>query len=154
MAYYSPELEQSAYDPEKAKQMLADAGYPDGFETVLYIYPGLEKDATLIQADLEKIGVRSTVEVVDASVVWNYMTGYVDGVESGIFPQYLSYDSSFQTDRFIKFNSPEGAVAEHTVWDSEGVALWNAVKTAKTHEEQNDALRAFVEYYVLTDCTY
>ncbi len=154
MAYYSPELEQSAYDPEKAKQMLADAGYPDGFETVLYIYPGLEKDATLIQADLEKIGVRSTVEVVDASVVWNYMTGYVDGVESGIFPQYLSYDSSFQTDRFIKFNSPEGAVAEHTVWDDEGVALWNAVKTAKTHEEQNDALRAFVEYYVLTDCTY
>lgn len=154
MAYYSPELEQSSYDPEKAKAMLAEAGYPDGFETVLYIYPGLEKDATLIQADLEKLGVTSTVEVVDASVVWNYMTGYVDGVKSGIFPQYLSYDSSFQTDRFIKFNSPEGAVAEHTVWDQEGVDLWNAVKTAKTHEEQDSALLAFVEYYVLTDCTY
>ena len=28
------------YDPEGAKQMLADAGYPDGFEAQLWVGPG------------------------------------------------------------------------------------------------------------------
>ena len=154
MAYYKKDLERTSYDVDKAKQMLADAGYPNGFDTVIYIWPGLEKVATLIQSDLEKIGVTSTVETVDASVVWDYMCGYVDGVTSGIFPEYISYDSSFQTDRFVKFNCPEGAVADHTTWSDEGKALWEAVKTAKTDAEQNEALYNFVEYYEYTDCTY
>ena len=36
------------YDPEKAKQMLADAGYPDGFSTTMWISDSSEaKEAAI-----------------------------------------------------------------------------------------------------------
>ncbi len=53
------------YDPAKAKKMLADAGYPDGFKMDFYIAsdtPGDVGFASLLQDEWAKIGV--TVNVV------------------------------------------------------------------------------------------
>lgn len=53
------------YDPEKAKVLLAEAGYPEGFSTTLIYVLGLSKQtelAEIIASDLAKIGVE--VEIV------------------------------------------------------------------------------------------
>ena len=55
--YFSPEP-----DVEKAKQLLADAGYPDGFDTTIKVsaqYPWHLAAAEMYQADLAKIGVNA-----------------------------------------------------------------------------------------------
>ena len=61
-------LQPRPYDPARAKQLLAEAGYPDGFETDLWAIPVARaympngrRAAEMIQADWAKIGVKARI---------------------------------------------------------------------------------------------
>lgn len=58
------------YDPEKAKQLLADAGYPDGFEVTLKTFtttPGAELPlmAEAVALYWNAVGIKTTIQPVD-----------------------------------------------------------------------------------------
>lgn len=62
---FNDEIEPYEFDLDKAKELLAEAGYPDGFEMDLWVMPNPrdyipepQKVAEAIQADFEKIGVK------------------------------------------------------------------------------------------------
>ncbi len=59
------------YDVAAAKALLAEAGYPNGFDTVLYAYNVAPNDriAQAIQADLAEIGVRAELRTQAQSTV-------------------------------------------------------------------------------------
>ncbi len=63
---YNDDVKDYPYDPAKAKQLLADAGLKDGFETDLWwmpvqrpYNPNAKRIAELMQADLDKVGVKA-----------------------------------------------------------------------------------------------
>lgn len=63
---YNDNITGYPYDLEKAKQLLAEAGYPDGFELELWVQPVVRNSnpnprrmAELLQADWAKIGVKA-----------------------------------------------------------------------------------------------
>ncbi|SER96087.1 glutathione ABC transporter substrate-binding protein [Salipaludibacillus aurantiacus] len=64
---YSENVDQLEYDPERAKELLAEAGYEDGFETTIWTNDSRERMdiAELAQADLAAIGVDIEIEVVE-----------------------------------------------------------------------------------------
>jgi peptide/nickel transport system substrate-binding protein len=61
------ELPVPSYDPAKAKQLLAEAGYPNGFEFDWYIpfVPYFDM-AERILTDLRAVGLRSKMQMLDA----------------------------------------------------------------------------------------
>jgi dipeptide transport system substrate-binding protein len=65
---YNDAVEDYPYDLARARKLLAEAGYPDGFETDLWALPiqrpynpNGRRMAELMQADLAKLGVRATI---------------------------------------------------------------------------------------------
>jgi ABC-type transport system substrate-binding protein len=77
------------YDVEAAKQMLADAGFPDGFEVTLsyrdvvrgYL-PNPGGVATDLQAQLAEIGITVNIEVMESGA-------FLDAADAGQLPMYL-----------------------------------------------------------------
>jgi peptide/nickel transport system substrate-binding protein len=65
--YEGDKLQAWPYDPNKAKQLLADAGFPNGLDLPFYTVQGsyqLDKEsADAIAAQFAKVGVRSTLTV-------------------------------------------------------------------------------------------
>lgn len=80
---YNEAVEDYPYDPEKAKQLLEEAGYADGFQTDLWAMPvqrpynpNARRMAEMIQADWAKVGV--TAKIV--SYEWGeYLQRTMDG---------------------------------------------------------------------------
>ncbi|MBW1860947.1 MAG: ABC transporter substrate-binding protein [Deltaproteobacteria bacterium] len=64
--YYFPDLKPRKYDPEKAKKLLAEAGYPNGFKTTLtHLNRHWPESWPAIQADLAKVGIDMKIIPVD-----------------------------------------------------------------------------------------
>ena len=62
------------YDPDKAKQLLAEAGYPNGLDVEFYMAPNRYVDSLqsseAIAAMLTKVGIRTKLVPTEYSVFW------------------------------------------------------------------------------------
>lgn len=70
----NPALEPYPYDPEKAKALLAEAGYADGFDLVIEGRPdayGFDKEImTAVAEYLKQVGINTTVEYLESGLFW------------------------------------------------------------------------------------
>lgn len=68
----TPRLKPEAFDPQTAKKLLAEAGYPDGFTITLHTpnnrYVNDEQIAQAIAQMLARVGINTKVEAIPANV--------------------------------------------------------------------------------------
>ncbi|UXY53164.1 ABC transporter substrate-binding protein [Pseudomonas tohonis] len=69
---YAKDLPGYPHDPEKARALLAEAGFKDGFKTTIWtrpsgslLNPNPSLGAQLLQADLAKVGIQAEIRVIE-----------------------------------------------------------------------------------------
>lgn len=103
----------SAHDPEKAKALLAEAGFPDGFETTLFLPPPsyARRGGEIIASQLAAVGIKAQITNVEwaqwLESVFNgknfglTIVSHTEPMDIGIYANpdyYFQYDNpAFQT---------------------------------------------------------
>jgi ABC-type transport system substrate-binding protein len=91
---YNPDVTGYPYDPDKARELLADAGYPDGFETTLLTStrnPATQQMATAIQGFLGEVGIDAAIEAEE-------FAAYNEKVVGGTWEGLIMFSSRAEAD--------------------------------------------------------
>ena len=76
--YSLPESDQLEYNPEKAKKLLAEAGYPNGFKAQLLTWNAeyMTKPAQVIKEMLGKVGIEIELKLLEQAQYFNTVFRY------------------------------------------------------------------------------
>ncbi|MGD1118619.1 MAG: ABC transporter substrate-binding protein [Dehalococcoidales bacterium] len=75
-AGYADDYVGHPYNPAKAKQLLADAGYPNGFHVKLTALVGSEDTCTAIKQYLDAVGLTTDIDIADAGRFYGGLYGF------------------------------------------------------------------------------
>ena len=113
-------LGNSPYDPAKAKQFLAEAGFPDGFKTTLKLPPPsyARRGGEIIASQLRKVGIDAEIsnlewsqwleEVFKAKDFGLSIVSHTEPMDIGIYANpeyYFQYDNANFQDLMVELNA-------------------------------------------------
>jgi len=142
------------YDPAKAKQLLAEAGYPNGFSfDFWYIpvsrpyFPNGKEIGTAIASDLNKVGIRAHLQTEDWAV-------YLKDQKTTKFPLYMAgwIGDNGDPDDWLGFFFPKFD-ATSARWSYNNPAVFDLINKAKVENSQAKRAQMYAqaETYVLRD---
>jgi len=99
MIGYDPAAKRYPHDPQKARELLAKAGYPSGLEVKLYLAPDRhlkgKEVCQVIARQLSESGIKVELVPQEYPIYWGK-----DGVNGGKLPFYYAGRSAYDADTF------------------------------------------------------
>jgi len=130
-ATFNTTLSAPTYNPDRARQLLVEAGYANGFDTTIST-SGSADMHTAIAAMLTDVGIRTTVNVIDSATFFGYMASTWEGLtihaatvapDLGLWMgRHLGDDAAFYKNGIVR--------------PPEAVALLEQIRSARTEQEK------------------
>jgi ABC-type transport system substrate-binding protein len=141
---YDPDLVPREYDPEKAKQLLTDAGYPDGLTLTLITDVSGRKDIlTAVRQYLAESGINTELDMADAARITavSRETGW-----EGIF-MYGGPAISNDLGSWRSFGAPYNAIdmIRRADWNDRWDDLVSTVDTEARNDKWREMVRIIYE---------
>lgn len=137
---YVEELDESyPYDPKKAKALLAEAGYADGFELTIPSFVGLEATIAILTQQFADVGITLKSETVPPANV-------VTDISSGTYA--ASYFFLFQGEPWVAINQMISTDALYNSFDTMTPELQEMIDAVRTGGDESSALAKEVNRYV------
>lgn len=136
--------EEGGYDPERAKELLAEAGKPDGFSFRNITLPQLVPIVEAVQAQLAEVGIEMEVIVGDPAT---FATEFYrnDAAESLLGPSAGRPDPIIFYDGYF---SPEGSSNACECATDEMIELLTRAKSIASQEEHEQQVRDVTQMIV------
>ncbi|EGL83680.1 ABC-type transporter, periplasmic subunit [Caldalkalibacillus thermarum TA2.A1] len=133
---YHPDLKGYGYDPEKAKQLLAEAGYADGFQTTIWTNDNPERMnvAEVVQSQLKEVGIEADIEVME----WG---AYLEHTAAGKHDMFILGWSNMTGDAdynqyYLFHSAAHGSAGNRTFYTNERVDELIELGRQETDPEQ------------------
>jgi peptide/nickel transport system substrate-binding protein len=113
-AYYSADYKGRVYDKAKAKELLAAAGYPNGFKSTITTDVRVKMDlVTAVQTYLKDVGIDCQVETADVPKMMDHvMSGWKNSILWQGYPtgstQMGIYNTIGTATQFVSMGRPDG----------------------------------------------
>ncbi|AZG14280.1 glutathione ABC transporter substrate-binding protein GsiB [Cupriavidus sp. SZY C1] len=94
---YAEKLGPWPYNPAKARELLKEAGYPNGFETTLwsaYNHTTAQKLIQFVQQQLQQVGIKAQVQALEAGQRVERVESVQKPEEAGVRMYYVGWSSS------------------------------------------------------------
>jgi peptide/nickel transport system substrate-binding protein len=133
------------YDPEKAKQLLAEAGYPDGFETTITVIPApIDRDIFVaVQSYLSEVGIQANLEFPTDIFAWIEQQNSLHSVLNAA--QFVDNNANFNMPLECELG-PAGMLNKNWLRTDESLELLNASLASPTPDV--NLIRAVTDYLV------
>ncbi|HEX3786663.1 MAG TPA: ABC transporter substrate-binding protein [Pseudonocardiaceae bacterium] len=134
---FDPSLQPFDYNPDKAKSLLAQAGFPNGFSTQLSAST-VDQDVTqAVAGQLAKVGIKCNVNIVDAT---QFKSLLVSGDPHAMGPMYLSGNTGWTLDGESFLQSTIRSNRRQSLWhDAQADSLIDVEETSLTPDARKQA---------------
>jgi peptide/nickel transport system substrate-binding protein len=156
---YNPDFPERVYDPDKARELLAEAGYPDGFKTKMLVFQGNLDLPQAIQQYASEVGIEIEIDAADPGRFFGAL--FADGWGGGLLQEPIIFYSSLEwPEKYWELNDKfyfaptmeEGrqATKDLMTFASEGAYLIPLYNTVATYVVQPWVHTTYYSYHFMT----
>jgi peptide/nickel transport system substrate-binding protein len=137
--WYNEDCPYREYNPDKARELLAEAGYPDGFTTKMVSDVMARRDTLVaVQTYLKEVGIETELEILEFGAAFSKPR---EGWEGILFPGFPNVGTLLgilgrwgDETNYISFYRPEG-------WQEK----WDAITSQLDEEKRMQQLKELVK---------